>query len=62
MPVGIMIEVPAAAAICRPAGRRGGFLQHRDQRPDPVLPGRGPVQRARGLSLQAPPPGGSCVS
>ncbi len=36
---GIMIETPAAVMISDPSGGNGGFLQHRNERPDAVYPG-----------------------
>ena len=48
--------------VPRPARRRGRFLQHRQQRPAAVLPGRRPRQRRRGGSLRsaAIPPSCAC--
>ena len=57
MPVGIMIELPSAGDHRRGPGPGGGFLQHRHQRPHPVLPGHRPHQQARLLPLPAPAPG-----
>ena len=57
LPVGVMIEVPAAAVDGRPTGQGGGFLLDRDQRPDPVHPGRRPDQRDRRRPLQRRRPG-----
>ena len=47
MRVGIMVEVPSAALIVDQLSARGGLLQHRHQRPVPVLPRRGPRQPRR---------------
>ena len=56
MPVGVMIEVPSAALDGRPAGRRGGLLQHRHQRPDSVLPGGRSDRRPRGGAVRPAAP------
>ena len=44
VPVGMMVETPAAVMMIGPLRRGGRFPQHRHQRPDPVHAGRGPEQ------------------
>ena len=61
--VGIMVETPAAVLVSDllakevarvgPPGQRGGFLQHRNQRPHPVCNGGRPRKLLGIISLQS---------
>jgi len=44
-----MIEIPSGSDVADIIGTRGGFLQHRDERPDPVL--RWAIDRINGTCL-----------
>ena len=50
--LGIMVETPAAALSIDQPGARGRLLQHRQQRPAAVRPGRRPRQRRSGRTLR----------
>lgn len=47
IPLGMMVEVPAAAIRAADFRRAGRLRQHRHQRPQPVHPGCRPHQRHR---------------
>ena len=51
--VGVMIEVPSAALTADILARRVGLSDHRHERPDPMLPRRGPYGRTRVASVRA---------
>ena len=57
VPIGVMIEIPAAALHRRPARARSRLLHHRHQRSDPVLPGGRSRRRARVAAVRAAAPG-----
>ena len=55
VPVGMMVEVPAAVMMIDHFVRGGRLSQHRHQRPDPVHAGRRPQQQGRGRPVQRRP-------
>jgi phosphotransferase system enzyme I (PtsI) len=57
MEIGAMIEIPSAALDCRRAGAAGEIFQHRQQRFDPIHPGRRPHERKGLAPLRADAPG-----